>query len=112
MKIALPQYAHRHDHSAEPLQLLLRQEQIERVGAALASLRVVSREALLLRHVDELPFDQVGQQLGRSAEAARKLCKRGEAELRARLEDERAMRTRIVKRGDGVKPTLDQDNQD
>jgi RNA polymerase sigma-70 factor (ECF subfamily) len=60
---------------------LLTQEEHQLLEQALQRLREDYRQAILLRHRDRLSFEEVGRELGRSAEAARKLWSRAVEEL-------------------------------
>ena len=68
-----------------PDQSLLRQEDAQRVRAALEQLPGPYAQVLLLRQRDGLPFEEVGRRLGRSAESARKLFGRALEQFRAAL---------------------------
>lgn len=59
-----------------------RREQAVRLAAALAQLTPEHREVLILRHVEALSFPEVGDRMGRSADAATKLWARAVRRLR------------------------------
>jgi len=56
-----------------PLSELLRDENIDRLKQAIAQLSPHYREAIELRSIEQLSFVEIGQRLGRSEEASRKL---------------------------------------
>lgn len=55
-----------------------RREQAVRLAAALAELAPDHREVLVLRHIEALSFPEVGDRMGRSADAATKLWARAD----------------------------------
>jgi RNA polymerase sigma-70 factor (ECF subfamily) len=61
-------------------------EEARHVHAALARLPDEQRQAIELRSFDLLPFDQIGERLNRSADAARKLWSRAIERLAVELE--------------------------
>jgi RNA polymerase sigma-70 factor, ECF subfamily len=65
---------------SEVSRIALRRE-VRELEAALESLELDHREVILLRRFEELSFRQVGERLGRSEEAARKLYARAVAAL-------------------------------
>ncbi|MFG0317612.1 MAG: RNA polymerase sigma factor, partial [Planctomycetota bacterium JB042] len=73
---------------AAPDELAARRETIEALVAALFSLPEPSREALLLRYLEDLPPREIARRLGVPVETVRTRIKRGLAALRARLDAE------------------------
>lgn len=73
---------------ATPSRIAAAKEQIERLEAAFDSLSDEHREVIALARIAELPFDEVGERMHRSAEAARKLLGRALLKLGAVLEAE------------------------
>jgi RNA polymerase sigma-70 factor, ECF subfamily len=73
------------DHRT-PSQGIIACEEAQRVGAALARLSEAHQQVLRLRHWEELTFEVIGQRLGRSADAARKLWYRALERLDEELE--------------------------
>jgi RNA polymerase sigma-70 factor (ECF subfamily) len=71
--------------SSTPSGKAAQREEDRRLDAALASLPEEHREAILLRHRDDLSFAEIGSQLGLSENAARKLWVRAVAKLREAL---------------------------
>jgi RNA polymerase sigma-70 factor (ECF subfamily) len=59
-----------------PSSEMMAREQAEAVQRALDRLPETYRQALVLRHEHDLTFEEIGRQLGRSADAARKLWAR------------------------------------
>lgn len=72
--------AERHSPSCQAIH----REQMCSLQEAMGRLPEPYRRAVLLRH-DQLSFAAIGEQLGRSPEAVRKLCTRGIARLQAML---------------------------
>jgi RNA polymerase sigma-70 factor (ECF subfamily) len=68
--------------------MMVRRQRAERARAALEAVRPSEREALLLRYVAELSYQEVGQACGLEETAARKRVSRGLANLRRLLEVE------------------------
>jgi RNA polymerase sigma-70 factor (ECF subfamily) len=62
-------------------------ELAERVAAAVATLPEADREVLLLRNIDELPYEEVGMLLGVEPAAARKRYGRALIRLQQALAD-------------------------
>jgi RNA polymerase sigma-70 factor (ECF subfamily) len=75
------------DRGLSPSQQLDRQDLVGRVREALAGLSETDREVLLMRHVDELPYLEVGYILGVDPAAARKRYGRALLRLREVLRD-------------------------
>ena len=65
-----------------PEDLLLRRELMERVGRAVAGLEEIDREVLLMRHAEDLPYEEIAVLLDIEPAAARK--RYGRALLRLR----------------------------
>ncbi len=59
-----------------PSGIVMEDEQARAVARALDRLPEEYRQVLVWRHQEELPFDEIGRRLGRSADAARKLWAR------------------------------------
>lgn len=68
-----------------PSKELLAKERAEALDAAMSQLRPDDRLVLELRHRDHLNFEEIGEKMGRSGEAARKLWGRAVAKLKAIL---------------------------
>ena len=68
-----------------PLDNLASQEQIESVQAAMSALPEDYRQVIELRNRDRMPFDEIGQLLNRSADAARLLWYRALKRLEQEL---------------------------
>jgi RNA polymerase sigma-70 factor, ECF subfamily len=69
------------DPAASPSAELIAREEGRRLGWALAQLSEEHRRVILLRHRAGLCFAAIGRAMGRTAEAARKLCGRARADL-------------------------------
>lgn len=74
------------DHRT-PVAAVLQTEQAQQVSAAVGQLPDDLRQAVVLRLEDDLSFAEIGERLGRSEEAARKLFTRALDRLRGRLTD-------------------------
>jgi len=68
-----------------PSQQAQRHEEVLRVAEVLAKLPDAQREALVLRHCQDLPLAAIGRRLGRSPAAVAGLLKRGLREMRVQL---------------------------
>lgn len=75
------------DPGSTPSAAVARDENRVALEAALARLPEHYREAIRLRHQEQLDFGEIGQRLGRSANAARKLWARAIEQLRREFED-------------------------
>ena len=67
------------------LDALIDREDVERILDASAELSELSREALVMRYVQQESFDAIGVALGRTPHQARGLCHAAVVELRKRL---------------------------
>jgi len=72
--------------SSSPSEKAIRRERVERVRQALARLPEDHRQALLLRYQEGRSFQEIGERLGRSENAARKLWLRALGQLKQQLE--------------------------
>ena len=70
---------------ARALDALIDREDVERILDASAELSELSRQALVMRFVQQESFDAIGAALGRTPHQARGLCHAAVAELRSRL---------------------------
>jgi RNA polymerase sigma factor (sigma-70 family) len=73
------------DRRIDPLDRLIDAEQIERTLAAMQYLSELVREAMVLRFVEDLSYDQCGERMQKSAQQVRGLCHAGVRQLRERL---------------------------
>ena len=64
------------DSARSPCDLVIAAERARRVREALGRLPAEYRAVLLLRCRDDLPFEEIGRRLGRTKNAAQKLCAR------------------------------------
>lgn len=71
-----------------PDSAVIRQEDHERITAALSQLSRADRQVILWRYRDELEFAEIGTRIDRSADAARMLCNRVLKRLGKLLEDD------------------------
>jgi RNA polymerase sigma-70 factor (ECF subfamily) len=73
------------DEAPTPFTTLLAKEQVHRLQSALAFLTEDSRHIIQLRNLERLSFEEIGNQLGCSTDAARKRWVRAVAQLRVHL---------------------------
>ena len=65
-----------------PLGTLIESEELEQVLAAIDRLRGPSREAFVLRYIEQEPYERIAQQLGKTPHHVRALCSRAMSALR------------------------------
>ena len=68
-----------------PLGRLIQSEEIEQVLAAIDRLSGVSREALVMRYIQQDSYDEIAEQLGKTVHQVRALCFRAMSNLREML---------------------------
>ena len=68
-----------------PSAVALTREQQERLSAAIGRLSDVHRCVIMLRHCDQLTFEEIGKRLKRTDEAVRKVWARGIRQLQREL---------------------------
>ena len=73
------------DAVVDPLDAIVRREDVERLLAAMQTLTDLAREAVCLRYLAERSFEQIGEALGRTPHQARGLCADGLRQLRERM---------------------------
>ena len=73
--------------SGTPSRFVMAREHLQHMDRALAGLEPDYRQVILYRHRDENTFEEIGQRLGRSANAARKLWVRAIQRLREAMEE-------------------------
>jgi RNA polymerase sigma-70 factor, ECF subfamily len=71
--------------SASPSRQVARREQTVLLADALAGLPAEYREAIVLRHLEGLPFPDVAARMGRTVDSVKKLWARGLSQLRRSL---------------------------
>jgi len=67
---------------AAPLSRLIESEELEQVLSAIDQLHGASREALIMRYIQQEPYDQIAGQLGKTVHQARALCFKAMSALR------------------------------
>ncbi len=75
-----------------PLGSLLREEQLQRVLEATAGLDELARSVVVMRFVEQEPYEQMALRLGRKEAYLRLLCSRALARLRQRCADKETCR--------------------
>ncbi|MDX1927549.1 MAG: sigma-70 family RNA polymerase sigma factor [Pirellulaceae bacterium] len=73
------------DNGSSPSSILQKKEQLSAVLERIARLPSNYRDVLILRHIEDLPFDEVGARLGKSAGAVRMLWLRALEQLREQV---------------------------
>ncbi|MHC4519009.1 MAG: RNA polymerase sigma factor [Planctomycetota bacterium] len=68
-----------------PLGRLVQSEEIEQVLAGIDRLSGVSREAFVMRYIQQDSYDEIAEQLGKTVHQVRALCFRAMSNLRDRL---------------------------
>ena len=86
-EVRLDQVAELASDSTSPSGVAMRQERERAIGDAIGRLSSRHRRAILWHHREGLGFEEVGQRLGCSAEAARKVWARAVERLRRELAD-------------------------
>lgn len=75
---------------SSPLGKLIEAEELEQVLAAVDRLRGPSREAFVLRYMEQEPYERIAEQLGKTPHHVRALCSRAMSALRnCVVEDEK-----------------------
>lgn len=74
------------DPRSSPSQQVIRREQAVLLADALAKLPEDYREVLVLRHLEEMSFPDIGRRMGRTLDSVEKLWVRGLARLRQVME--------------------------
>jgi RNA polymerase sigma-70 factor (ECF subfamily) len=69
-----------------PSAILSKREELERLSRAIETLKDEYREVVLLTKIEGLSYGQIGNRVGKSAEAVRKLCCRAMAALSCAFE--------------------------
>lgn len=68
-----------------PLNKLIESEELEQVLVAIGQLHGVSREAFVLRYIQQESYEQIAEQLGKTPHHVRALCSRAMNNLRDRM---------------------------
>ncbi len=87
-RVCAPQTAEKRDAPAvapSPLGAVIEEEEVERVLDATARLRDVARDALILRYVEEMSYEEIGRRLGKKPQHVRSLTSKALAQLRLLL---------------------------
>jgi len=82
---SLDRLGERASDSRAPVGLLIQDEQIEQILAAIDRLSGVSREAFVMRHIQQDSYEEIAEQLGRTVHQVRALCSRAMSTLRSVL---------------------------
>ena len=69
-------------NDSSPLGKLVRTEELDEILNAIGQLNKVSREALVMRYIQEEPYDYIAKQLGKTAHHVRALCSKALNRLR------------------------------
>ncbi len=76
--------------NTSPLSQAIQTEQIERILDGLCYLPDVSREVVVMRYIQQKPYAEIGEQIGRDAHQARAICHKAVRQLRRRLVESHA----------------------
>jgi RNA polymerase sigma factor (sigma-70 family) len=81
------------DHISEPaskaispLNKLIRTEELDEILNAIAKLNKVPREAFVMRYIQQEPYENIAEQLGKTAQHVRALCSRALTRIRYIIE--------------------------
>jgi RNA polymerase sigma-70 factor (ECF subfamily) len=69
-------------HDPAPIGRLIESEELEQVLAAIDRLRSPSREAFVLRYIEQESYERIAEQLGKTPHHVRALCSRAMSALR------------------------------
>ena len=79
---SLDAIAERASDDGAPLNRLIQSEQMQRVLAAIGRLHGASREAFVMRHIQQNSYEEIAEQLGKTVHQVRALCFRAMSSLR------------------------------
>jgi len=68
--------------SSSPLNKLIRTEELDEILNAIAKLNKVPREAFVMRYIQQEPYENIAEQLGKTAHHVRALCSRALTRIR------------------------------
>jgi len=77
-------------NDSSPLNKLIRTEELDEILNAIGKLKKVSREAFVMRYIQQEPYDYIAEQLGKTPHHVRALCSRASNRLRDILEHNRS----------------------
>jgi RNA polymerase sigma factor (sigma-70 family) len=67
---------------------MIQAEELQRVLEATSQLSTLARDVVIMRYIDQEPYDQIGRRLGKKPQSVRSLCSKALARLRVLLADE------------------------
>jgi len=70
---------------ASPLGTLIRSEELQETLSAIGRLKKTSREALVMRYIQQESYDDIAEQMGKTSHQVRALCSRSIGRLRNML---------------------------
>lgn len=76
--------------SSLPLNKLIRTEELDEILNAIAKLKKVPREAFVMRYIQQEPYENIAEQLGKTVHHVRALCSRASMRLRDIVEHNRS----------------------
>ena len=71
--------------AGSPLGRLIESEELEQVLAAIGRLHGASREAFVMRYIQQDSYEEIAEQLGKTPHHVRALCSRAMSDLRSRV---------------------------
>ena len=80
--LGLDQVCEPASNDGSPLDKLVQAEELDEILNAIGQLNKMSREAFVMRYIQQEPYDNIAEQLGKTAHHARALCSRALNRLR------------------------------
>jgi RNA polymerase sigma factor (sigma-70 family) len=85
-RLGLDQISEPASNSISPLNTLIRTEELDEILNAIGKLNKVPREAFVMRYIQQEPYDNIAEQLGKTPHHVRALCSRALTRIRYILE--------------------------
>ena len=85
-RVGLDQISEPAFNDSSPLNKLVRTEELEEILNAMGKLNKVPREAFVMRYIQQEPYDNIAEQLGKTVHHVRALCSRALTRIRYILE--------------------------
>jgi len=89
-RVGLDQISEPASNDSSPLNKLIRTEELDEILNAIGKLNKVPREAFVMRHIQQEPYDYIAEQLGKTPHHIRALCSRASNRIRYILEHNRS----------------------
>ena len=71
------------------LGIMIQAEQLQRVLDATSQLSSLARDVVIMRYIEQEPYEEIGRRLGKKPQYVRSVCAKALARLRALLVDEK-----------------------